>query len=155
GPAAPSGGSDLSIKRTPFGTSVFRWEGGRLFQNSMVEQNTHWEVVQVLDSITPGNAHYNPLSRLAKTLRADDKTGGAPPAHAPDVRMGGADPPAGGTPVRRSQAPAAQRLAHPDDDMACYTCHSSWMTSCFGCHLPMRANQRRPMLHNEGELTRN
>jgi hypothetical protein len=29
------------------------------------------------------------------------------------------------------------------------------MTSCFGCHLPMRANQRRPLLHFEGDVERN
>src|SRR5712692_1698750 len=28
-------------------------------------------------------------------------------------------------------------------------------TSCFGCHLAMTANQRQPMLHNEGLTTRN
>src|SRR5260221_54397 len=41
-------------------------------------------------------------------------------------------------------------LAHPNSVMACYTCHTSWNTSCFGCHLPMKANQKKPMLHNEG-----
>ncbi len=39
--------------------------------------------------------------------------------------------------------------------MSCYACHSSWNTSCFGCHLPQQANQRKPTLHNEGEITRN
>ncbi len=39
--------------------------------------------------------------------------------------------------------------------MTCYTCHSSWTTSCFGCHLPMIANKKMPMLHNEGLTTRN
>ncbi|HSR51218.1 MAG TPA: hypothetical protein VLV83_10350, partial [Acidobacteriota bacterium] len=45
--------------------------------------------------------------------------------------------------------------AHGTDKMACFTCHSSWMTSCFGCHLSMKANLKRPMLHNEGTVTRN
>jgi len=31
----------------------------------------------------------------------------------------------------------------------------SWTTSCFGCHLPMIANKKMPMLHNEGLTTRN
>ena len=39
--------------------------------------------------------------------------------------------------------------------MTCYACHSSWTTSCFGCHLPMNANAKKPMLHNEGLETRN
>jgi hypothetical protein len=46
-------------------------------------------------------------------------------------------------------------IAHPDSKMTCFTCHSSWMTSCAGCHLPMVANERRPDLHNEGDITRN
>ena len=39
--------------------------------------------------------------------------------------------------------------------MTCYACHSSWVPTCFGCHLQQTANQRTPMLHNEGLLTRN
>ncbi len=39
--------------------------------------------------------------------------------------------------------------------MTCYTCHSSWVTSCFGCHLSQTTNQKQPMLHNEGATTRN
>ena len=39
--------------------------------------------------------------------------------------------------------------------MTCYTCHSSWAPTCYGCHLSMTANQRMPMLHNEGLTTRN
>ncbi len=152
GPAAPSGGTDLSPKRTPFGTRVFRWEGERLIQQSMVDPDTSWEVVQVLDTVTPGSRHYSELSRLAKTLRRDGRTWGDVPPSAPDVRSGAAA--ATGAEAAGSDDAAAD-LAHADDEMACYTCHTSWMTSCFGCHLPMRANQRRPMLHNEGELTRN
>ena len=46
-------------------------------------------------------------------------------------------------------------LAHPNSEMACQTCHSSWVPSCFGCHLPMKANQRRPILRYDGDMTRN
>src|SRR2546421_624393 len=45
--------------------------------------------------------------------------------------------------------------AHPMKEMTCVSCHSSWTTTCFGCHLPMTANQRMPMLQNEGTVTRN
>ena len=47
------------------------------------------------------------------------------------------------------------KLAHPLDKMSCQTCHSSWVPSCFGCHLPMKANMRRPILHYNGDMTRN
>src|SRR6202011_2901803 len=30
-----------------------------------------------------------------------------------------------------------------------------WNPSCYGCHLPQRANKKMPQLHNEGDVTRN
>ena len=39
--------------------------------------------------------------------------------------------------------------------MTCYACHTSWTPTCFGCHLQMTANAKRPMLHNEGLMTKN
>jgi hypothetical protein len=128
--AAPPGGTDLSILSTPYGQRRFTQQGDKLIQRSMVEEGKEWEVPQTIDSITPGHPKYNERSRLAKTMRKDGATWG-------DVPEGGKD------------------LAHPDSKMTCFTCHSSWMTSCAGCHLPMRANERRPDLHNEGELSRN
>jgi hypothetical protein len=44
---------------------------------------------------------------------------------------------------------------HTVDKMTCDSCHSSWTTSCFGCHLSQRANQKKPNLHNEGGQSRN
>ena len=76
GIAAPAGGTDLERLRTPWGERRFYWDGGKLFQRSMLEQNQQWEVVQVLDSITPGNPHYNEKSRLAKTIQKDGVTWG-------------------------------------------------------------------------------
>jgi len=130
GTAAPPGGTDLSKLRTPWLQREFYWKDDRLFQRSMVEQGKEWEVVQVLDSITPGNSHYNEKSRLAKTVAKDGVTWGDAPKD-------------------------ESSLAHPNARMTCYTCHSSWAPTCYGCHLPMVANQRMPMLHNEGLLTRN
>jgi len=129
GPAAPDGGHHLDALRTPWKELRFYWKDGRLFQRSVVEKGTEWEVVQVKDTVTPGNPHYSEKSRLAKTIQKDGVTWG-------DVHDG-------------------IPLAHADDKMTCYSCHSSWTTSCFGCHLSMTANQRMPMLHNEGLETRN
>ena len=128
--AAPAGGHDLSILRTPFGQRQFFRQGGKLYQRSSVDRDrAPWEVVQTMDTITPGNPHYSEASRLAKTLLKDGTTWGSP---ADDTK-----------------------LAHANSRMTCYTCHSSWTTSCFGCHLPMYANRKAPMLHNEGLVTRN
>jgi len=130
GPAAPSGGTHFDSLRTPWNSRRFEYREGRLFQRSMVEPDKEWEVVQVLDTITPGNIHYSEKSRWAKTLRTDGKTWGDLPAD-------------------------SSQLAHANSRMTCYACHTSWTPNCFGCHLAMMANQRKPMLHNEGLLTRN
>jgi len=130
GPAAPDPPHDLSILRTPFGQRRFEWRGDRLVQRSMVEADKEWIVSQVIDSLRPGSYNYNEKARLAKTIRTDNRTWG--------------------------DAPAGAELAHKDERMACYTCHTSWMTSCFGCHLVMKANANRPALHAEGDVdTRN
>jgi hypothetical protein len=131
GPAAPAGGTHLDAYRTPWNLRRFEWKGGKLFQRSMVESGKEWEVVQVLDTITPGNPHYSEKSRWAKTIQTDGKTWGSNPS-------------AGESP-----------LAHPNSKITCYACHTSWTPNCFGCHLAMMANQRKPMLHNEGLTTRN
>ncbi|HVT19422.1 MAG TPA: hypothetical protein VHQ90_24995 [Thermoanaerobaculia bacterium] len=130
GPAAPPQGTDLALGLTPSGRRRFVWRAGRLLQRSMLDPGREWEVVQVKDSITPGNPHYSERSRLAKTLQRDGATWGFVP-----------------------DDPAA--LAHADRSMTCYACHSSWMTSCSGCHLPQEANQRSAMNHYEGTVTRN
>ena len=31
----------------------------------------------------------------------------------------------------------------------------AWNPSCFGCHLPQKANKKMPALHNEGDVPRN
>ena len=129
--AAPEGGHNLELRRTPWGARQFYWEDGKLYQRSMVDRDrTPWEVVQVADSITPGNPHYNEKSRRAKLILKDGETLGNAKTN-------------------------ESRLAHSNERMTCYACHTSWTTSCFGCHLPMRANEKMPMLHNEGLTTRN
>jgi hypothetical protein len=50
---------------------------------------------------------------------------------------------------------AAHTDNHADSKLTCYACHSAWTTSCFGCHLSMRANQKKPNLHSEGGDSRN
>ena len=132
GPAKPGDGTDLRLLRTPWGDKRFYWQGDRLFQRSMLEQDKQWEVKQVLDTITPGNPNYNEKARYAKTVRVDGKTWGSTVA-----------------------GDATNPLAHPNDRMTCYSCHSAWIPTCFGCHLEMSANRKMPMLHNEGITTRN
>jgi hypothetical protein len=130
GPASPAGGTHFDALRTPFSARRFEYRAGKLFQRSMVEEGKEWEVVQVLDTITPGNEHFNQKSQWAKTIRTDGKTWGDVPAD-------------------------SAKLAHSNSRMTCYACHTSWTPNCFGCHLAMTGNERKPMLHNEGLTTRN
>jgi len=142
-----AGPEDLAQSRTPFGKR-FRWMGpaGRpgvkLIQQSAVDASVKWTVPQIRDTTNPDlNKDFASdkkfeQSRLAKTMRKDGKTWGKLP--------GASD-----------ASDEASLLAHDNETMECYSCHTSWMASCFGCHLPMRANEKRPALHNEGQEQRN
>jgi hypothetical protein len=130
GPAAPEGGRHLDTLRTPWGLRRFEWHDGKLLQRSMSEENKEWEIVQTIDTITPGNVHFSEKSLRAKLMNKDG--------------------------VVSSQMPSDDAsLAHANGNMTCYSCHTSWTPTCFGCHLQMTANARKPMLHNEGLLTKN
>ena len=96
----------------------------------MVTEGVEWEVKQVLDSVTPGSPGYSEKSALAKTILKDGASWGD----------AGAD---------------SKALAHSNENMTCYACHSAWTTSCFGCHLSQTANQKKPNLHSEGGESRN
>ncbi|NUQ49257.1 MAG: hypothetical protein HUU27_04975, partial [Phycisphaerae bacterium] len=134
GPAgAPAGRSnDLRTKygNTRYGPRFFRREG-KWMQRSAVTPGLEWELPQVRDSVTRGSPAYNEKAARAKLMQ-----------RGPEGRWDDPDCP-------------QSSLAHDADNMACSSCHTSWMTSCFGCHLPMRANMRMPMLHNEGRVLRN
>ena len=101
-----------------------------IVQNSLVVPGRWWRVPQTIDTITPGTRDYNEKSRYSKTIRKDNATWGELPK-------------------------ADGELAHRDTDMTCVACHSSWVTSCFGCHLSMEANRKMPNRHNEGGNSRN
>ena len=103
---------------------------GDLIQNSLVVPGRWWRVPQTIDTITPGTRDYSEKSRYAKTMRKDNTTWGELPA-------------------------TDAELAHRNENMTCFACHSSWVTSCFGCHLQMKANRKMPNRHNEGRDSRN
>jgi hypothetical protein len=105
-------------------------KAGDVMQNSVVAPGRWWRVPQTVDTVTPNARDFNEKSQYAKTIRKDNATWGSVPAN-------------------------SNELAHRDNDMTCVSCHSSWMTSCFGCHLSMQANRKMPNRHNEGGDTRN
>jgi hypothetical protein len=135
----------LQTSNTPFGPR-FSWEGNALWQQSTMSPDVRWEIPQTIDTIDPLSAHYNPKSAYAKTLRRDGKNWGGAVA-------GIGDPGAGVTDSDYSERRV--KLAHDNSAMDCQICHTSWATSCFGCHLPMKANQRVPQNKFEGVTDRN
>ncbi|MEO6041665.1 MAG: hypothetical protein ABIP41_07185 [Croceibacterium sp.] len=139
GPAAPPQGNDLSLLRNPDGKRRFEWtsdDAGRkvLIQRSIVDPALQWEVHLVKDSVDPANPHFNVKAARAKLMsRRGAETGRFEfgPGIAPDQR------------------------AHRDGELACFSCHLSWTTSCGGCHLPIEANWKTASHRYEGESTRN
>jgi hypothetical protein len=171
-----AGQVDLAnTSNTPFGPR-FVWEGSALFQQSSMSPDVRWEIPQTIDTIDPMSPHYNPKSAYAKTLRRDGKTwGGIVPttanASANSTALSGQVPQTG-TPAmdkdtnltalssQVSNQPDYNKewrvtLAHDNSAMDCQICHTSWATSCFGCHLPMKANQRVAQNKFEGVTDRN
>jgi hypothetical protein len=128
-----AGQVDLMKSATPWGPR-FQWFGNKLMQNSTMRPDVQWEIPQTIDVIDPNSPHYNAKARYAKTLQADGKTWGLSPLDARTQKM---------------------QLAHDNNKMDCVVCHTSWATSCFGCHLPMKANQRVPLNKFEGTIDRN
>ena len=130
GPAAPPGGHDLTLIRNPDGKPRFEWVGKKLIQRSAVTPGLEWEMSLVKDTVDPKNPHFNAKAARAKTISND------------------------GT-ERWGPGIAPQNFAHKDSEMACFTCHTSWTTSCAGCHLPIQANWKTDSHHFEGGETRN
>jgi hypothetical protein len=151
GPAAPLRGTNLEVIRNEDGRRRFEWlacdlareevpgtrcaPGQRvLIQRSIVDPSLSWAVSQVRDSVDPDNPRFNIRSARAKLMARS-----------------GADT---GRYTFGAGVPDAD-LAHPDSEIACFTCHLSWTTSCGGCHLPIEANWRTTTHHYEEEETRN
>ena len=139
GPAAPPRGNNLALLRNPDGKRRFEWSfdsAGRqvLIQRSIVDPSLEWQVSLVKDTVDAGNPRFNAKAARAKLMsRAGAETGRFEfgPGVAPSDR------------------------AHGDEEMACFTCHLSWTTSCGGCHLPIEANWQSEVHRYEGESTRN
>ncbi|HMO16712.1 MAG TPA: hypothetical protein PKA63_02555 [Oligoflexia bacterium] len=130
--------ADLSVMRTPFGDLRFQWRDGKLYQRSNLDPDLEWKVRQVKDTLDPLDSDYNKKSAKAKlTLRlAADQT----------------DP----SQCKFEDLDAqVDNLAHSEKDMSCFSCHSSWVTSCAGCHLPIEANWKQKSKHYDGKETRN
>jgi hypothetical protein len=131
GPAALSGGTDLTALRTPDGRRRFEWVGDELYQRSMMDPDLEWKMSLVKSAVDPASPHYNEKAARAKLMGKNTSN------------------------LDWGQQIAAKDRAHTDDNLECYTCHTSWTTSCAGCHLPIEANAKTERNHYEGGETRN
>lgn len=131
--AARPQGKDLSLIRNPDGQRRFEWQEKdgvrRLVQRSVSDPKLVWTLSLVKDSVTRGHPDFNEKSARAKLI------GKVGDAFGPGV--------------------AKENRAHDDDNMACFTCHLSWTTSCGGCHLPIEANWKTSTQKYEEQETRN
>jgi hypothetical protein len=138
GPAAGPSGTDLTPLRNADGRRRFEWvqHGGRreLVQRSIVDPKIEWKISLVRDMVDPASPHYNPRAARAK-LMSRLGTEGKAFVWGPGV--------------------SEKNLAHKDSEMECFACHSAWVTSCGGCHLPIEANWKTATHKFEGDITRN
>ena len=128
GPA--STGTDLSALSTPFGEPRFSKRRGKITAEEHGHRGRRVGGQAGGRLRHPRQPGYSEKSALAKTILKDGAAGAMP----------GAD---------------SKALAHSNENMTCYACHSAWTTSCFGCHLSQTANQKKPNLHSEGGESRN
>jgi hypothetical protein len=138
GPAARPGGMDLTLLRNPDGKRRFEWlmrDGKRvLVQRSALDPTLEWTMSLVRETVDPKSPQFNIKAARAKLMsRTGSETGTY----------------GFGLGVPKSQ------LAHKDEEMACFTCHLSWTTSCSGCHLPVEANWKTQEHRYEGRTQRN
>ncbi|HEY0942899.1 MAG TPA: hypothetical protein VGE08_22635 [Steroidobacter sp.] len=131
GPAALGGGVDMTTLRTPDGRRRFEWVGDALYQRSMMEPGVEWRLSLVKRTVDPNSAEYNPKAARAKLMSKNT------------------------TSLEWGKGVASNNLAHADENVECYMCHTSWTTSCGGCHLPIEANHKTERHHYEGGETRN
>ncbi len=131
GAAAPAGGQDLSLLRNPDGKKRFEWVSGKLIQRSLLTPGLEWTMSLVKDSVNPKNGQYNAKAARAKLMSRNTNS------------------------LEWGLSVKSGERAHRDEDFECYTCHTSWTTSCGGCHLPIEANWKTERHHYEGGETRN
>ena len=135
--AASPRGMDMAALRNPDGRFRFEWvtrEGRRtLVQRSIVNPDLEWEMSLVKDSVSAAHPDYNAKAARAKLVSASSANGLLPWGPGVD----------------------ADERAHKDEEIACYTCHLSWTTSCGGCHLPIEANWKTKTHKYDEETTRN
>ncbi len=118
---------DLSKETTAFGKPWMEKQGNTIIQHSKMKEGLSWKVKQVFDSIDPASPDYNAKAARAMGLHKDGSVG----------------------PVTSEAS-----LAHKTDVMECSSCHASWNSGCYGCHLSVRVNTKTKEIHVANDPTR-
>ena len=132
--AASPEGQDLTLIRNPDGRRRFEWleqDGRQVLMQRSVDGAYEWRIHLTKDSVTRGHPDFNVKAARAKLMGK----------YGPDGKL--------------TFGPGVGELAHKDEEVACYSCHLSWTTSCGGCHLPIEANWKTKSHKYDGEETRN
>jgi hypothetical protein len=131
--------NDLSKAKTPFVDPTdperrrrllqfyVRESDGKIIQRSMTLPGVEWQVTQVADVVNPDKPEYSPRAAYAKLMRRD------------------------GTVAPNGDR---QNLSHTYEKIECQTCHSSWQTTCSGCHLPLDLNVKSKDKHYDDRYSR-
>jgi hypothetical protein len=113
-----NGGNDLRSAfdqdKRPFFDSV----DGRIIQRSRVTPGLFWEVPQVADTLDPDSERFNELAAVAHD-----------PAHLPALAAAGQH----NTGSTFDGEPGHSALE--TGGLECYSCHTSWVLNCMGCHM--------------------
>ena len=121
----------MRLYRNEDGRRRFEWQGDRLIQRSVLDPDREWVLSLVKDSVNPAHREYNEKAARAKLMGKDVRA----QAWGPNI--------------------AYEDLAHSDEEIECFTCHTAWITGCAGCHLPVEANWKTERHHYEGGVARN
>jgi outer membrane protein OmpA-like peptidoglycan-associated protein len=123
-----SGGHKLTDATTPFGGPQYEIKDGSVIQHSMTRENVQWVVKQVVDTLNPLSPQYNAKAAYAKLVLRNGSMG--------------------------SGSSEEGNLAHGNSKVECFSCHSSWQTTCSGCHLPLDINVKSRDLHYDPKFSR-
>ena len=96
----------MTTLRTPDGRRRFEWVGDALYQRSMMDPNLEWKMSIVKSAVDPTSPEYNEMAARAKLMSRNTSS------------------------LEWGKDVKADNLAHTDQNLECYTCHTSWTTSC-------------------------
>ena len=149
GPAAPPSGTNLELIRNEDGRRRFEWMDCELARGVPTCSARDRRADPALDRRSepgmggqPGPRQHRRQPAALRRARRQATPGPCFNMRSARAKLMSRDG-RGDRPLRvRHRACRESQLAHPDNEMACFTCHLSWTTSCAGCHLPIEANFR-------------